>query len=41
MFGIADFRFPIADEHWKELPHYFFNRPAAAGQSAIGNADEP
>jgi len=25
-------RFSIADGHWKELPHHFFNR-----QSAIGN----
>jgi hypothetical protein len=37
MAGIADFRLPIfppsrADEHWNELPHHFFNRPAAAGQ---------
>jgi hypothetical protein len=32
MAGIADFRLPIADGHWKELPHDFFNR-----QSAIGN----
>jgi hypothetical protein len=34
---IAHFRLPIADGHRKELPHHFFNRPAAAGQSAIGN----
>jgi hypothetical protein len=32
--GIADFRLPIfppwrADEHWKELPHHFFNRQSA------------
>jgi hypothetical protein len=29
---IFDFRLPIADGHWKELPHHFFNR-----QSAIVN----
>jgi hypothetical protein len=32
MAGIADFRLPIADGHWEELPHQFFNR-----QSAIVN----
>jgi hypothetical protein len=32
MEGIADFRLPIADGHWKELPHHFFNR-----QSAVSN----
>jgi hypothetical protein len=32
MVGIVDFRFRIADGHWKELPQHFFNR-----QSAIGN----
>jgi len=30
--AIADFRLGIADGHWKELPHHFFNR-----QSAISN----
>jgi amidase len=29
---IFDCRLPIADAHWKELPHHFFNR-----QSAISN----
>jgi hypothetical protein len=42
MAGIGDLRLPIfpawpADGHWKELPHHFFNRPAAAGQSPIIN----
>jgi len=32
MAGIADFRLPIPDGRWKELPHHFFNR-----QSAISN----
>jgi hypothetical protein len=26
---IFDWRFSIADGHWKELPHYFFNRQSA------------
>jgi hypothetical protein len=30
--GIVDCRFSIADGHWKELPHHFFNR-----QSSIDN----
>ncbi|MGD0007578.1 MAG: hypothetical protein ABSE93_03410 [Terriglobia bacterium] len=32
IMAIADFRLGIADGHWKELPHHFFNR-----QSAISN----
>jgi hypothetical protein len=46
MAGIGDLRLPIfpawpADGHWKELPHHFFNRPAAAGQSPIINHQSP
>jgi hypothetical protein len=29
--GIADCRLSLADGHWKELPHHFFNRQSAIG----------
>ena len=37
MAGIADFRLPIADGHWKELPHHFFNRQSAISPPRRGN----
>jgi hypothetical protein len=33
--GIADFRLPIADGHWKELPHHFFNRQSATSNRQL------
>jgi len=34
---IFDCRLPIPGGQRKKLPHHFFNRPAAAGHSTIGN----
>jgi hypothetical protein len=41
MSGIADFRLPIADGHWKELPHHFFNRQSGRRGGSITNHQSP